>query len=78
MRILPLFIEPTHELLGVEVKEFSRELGTRKRGVGPASWCEIVVWAVRRPRRPRSRAPRGFSAEPLCSVQTRSVSRVSA
>ena len=31
--------EPTHELLGVEVKEVSGELGTRKQG----SWTGFVV-----------------------------------
>ena len=43
----PLLIEPTHELLGVGVKGFSRELGSRKRGVGLSSWCDIVAEAVR-------------------------------
>lgn len=41
------FTEPTHELLGVGVKGFSGELGSRKRGVGLSSWCDIVAEAVR-------------------------------
>jgi hypothetical protein len=40
-------IEPTHELLGVEANEFSRELGTRKRGGWTGFVCEIVAAAVR-------------------------------